>query len=110
MVVLCFVKDLAVGSKIRAACEGKTYRYTPARSNESFDAALAKSPGLVIIDLNIQGADPFSAIQAAKSSGGARLVGFYSHIDPTPADKAAGLGMTEIYRRSKFFSNLDEIL
>ena len=109
---LVLIKDLVLGTQIRAVCEQKQKIYKSARSNEAFNDSLqGLKPECAVIDLNISSADPFLAIkQAQKSKSIKRIMCFYSHVNQDLADRAAALGISEIYRRSKFFNNLEGLL
>ncbi len=114
MTILVLVKDLVLSSQIRTACEAASIEYVSGRSNEKFLHNLqALSPEKVVIDLNVEGVDPIQAIQDAKKVlANDKIICFYSHVDIEAAEKAmyAGVDNSQIYKRSQFFSNLQEVL
>jgi hypothetical protein len=114
MNILVLIKDLVLSTQIRTACEKAGHTYHSGRGNQKFEETIGSvKPEKVIIDLNIDGADPFKAIEHAKSSMPLEnILCFYSHVNTELAEKAEEIGLKEaqIFRRSKFFTNLSTIL
>lgn len=114
MKILVLIKDLLLSSQIKGACEASGHEYASGRSNQKFlDHLTNLKPEKVVIDLNIDGADPFSAIDEAKKLiAPEKIICFYSHVDVDLLDKAVSAGISEdqVFRRSQFFSDIAQAL
>ncbi|MDQ3570764.1 MAG: hypothetical protein M3396_09140 [Actinomycetota bacterium] len=95
--VAAYVPDLMDRSKVAAAGD-VTFVTTP--------ADLAATPAdLVVLDLSRPG-----VLEALTDLGGARTVGFASHVDHELLAAAAAAGCDEVLPRSRFFARLGELL
>ena len=67
-------------------------------------------PDLVIVDLNAR-SEPLAAVQQLRASQpDLRIVGFLSHVQTGLAEQAKSAGFDEVMPRSRFSSNLADIL
>ena len=103
LLILC--RDLLMGSKITAAAQSAGVAFKVVR-----DAAkLSGQPGRkLIVDLNQDGA--VEAASAWRSSGGAEVVGFVSHVDAETIQRARSAGLDRVLARSAFVEALDSIV
>lgn len=98
--IAAYVPDLMDRSKVAAAAgEGEvTFVRTPA------DLA-AVGAEVVVVDLARPG-----VVDALAQLAATRSIGFASHVDRTLLEAARAAGCQEVLPRSRFFSNLDELL
>lgn len=109
--VIVFVRDLMFSGRIRAAAEAVGRQLVVTRDLATFQQKLCESPdALVFIDLNVQGADPMAAIDAALAYPDAHLVCFLSHVDAEAARQARARGASTILARSAFVTQLPKLL
>lgn len=95
--VAAYTPDLMDRSKISAALDGCRFVARP--------EALVGLAGVdvVVVDLSKRGvADALAAIVA----GGARVIGYGSHVDRELLATAEAAGVTDVLPRSRFFSRL----
>ena len=97
--IAAYVPDLMDRSKVAAAAGDEvTFARTPA------DLA-GMGADLVVVDLARPG-----VLEALPGLGGARTIGFASHVDRDLAAAAEAAGCGEVLARSRFFSSLAELL
>ena len=107
--ILVAVRDLVFRSKIQAAADrlGVPVKLAP-RGASLAEAARELGGGTILVDLNEPGV--IDQIGAAKTSGGARLVGFLGHLQRDLIDAAEAAGADEVLTRGQFVARLDELL
>jgi hypothetical protein len=95
--VAAYTPDLMDRSKISAALPGCRFVATP-------EALVGLAGvGVVVVDLSKKGVlDALPAIVA----GGARVLGYGSHVDHALLGAATAAGVDEVLPRSKFFARL----
>jgi CheY-like chemotaxis protein len=113
-VILAIVDDLLFASKIRAAAGRLDVSVTFARSAEIALAELrARTPSLVILDLNSPRTDPMGIVAAMKADPATShvpTVGFVSHVQTDVIDTARQAGIDQVLARSAFVAQLQDIL
>ena len=108
--VLTIGRDLIFSSKISGAARNAGRTSRSVRSIEDLKQGLAEKPTHVIVDLNVEGLDIPEAIQLVQAATPApRLMAYYSHVETEVARQARGLGVMEIYARSKLVQLLPEL-
>ena len=111
-VVIAFVTDLIFSTKI--ASTGKSLE-VPVRIVRSVDALSERladdDVGLVLIDLNADGANPLDAIRATRQlADPPRIIAYVSHVQTDLAAAAGEAGADEVMPRSAFSAQLPELL
>jgi hypothetical protein len=100
MTVIAYVPDLMDRSKVAAAVPATVFVRDP--------GGLAAGVGdVVVVDLSRPGV--LAAVRAV-AGGGARVIGFGSHVDRAVLDAAREAGCGEVLARSAFFARLGELL
>ena len=97
--ICAYVPNLMDRSKVAAAAPGDVTFVRTAAELAGTDAEL------VVVDLTRPG-----VLDALPHLGGARTIGFASHVDRELAAAAAAAGCREVLPRSRVFSSLDELL
>ena len=112
--VIVAVDDLMFSSKISSAAKLLGVEIAFARSPEAIvEAVRAKSPRLVILDLNSQRVRPLEAVAALKADASlARVptVGFVSHVQADLIADARQAGIDQVLARSAFVTQLPRLL
>jgi len=111
--IFIFCSDLIFSTKITGTAKALGQPFAVARTVERLGTLLegAGEGALVIVDLNIGGADPLGAIRLAKARPvPVRVVAFLSHVQVELAAAARDAGADEVMARSGFSSRLPEIL
>lgn len=108
--ILAIVEDLMFRSTLEAAAA-----HLGAALTVSKDAAPALRPGSawtrVLIDLNLEQADPLDAIQAIRAAHPEMpVIGYYSHVQLELQRQAIQAGCTAAMPRSAFIRQLPELL
>ncbi|HEY2430722.1 MAG TPA: hypothetical protein VGI06_17440 [Acidimicrobiales bacterium] len=102
MTVVAYVPDLMDRSKVAAAAPAAAF---VAAASQLVGAA---GPGdVVVVDLSRPGV---LDVLAAVVAGGARVVGFGSHVDRPLLEAARAAGCGEVLPRSAFFARLGQLL
>lgn len=111
-VVLVYADDLMFTSKIREAAGAAPVHIRVARNPEGLDEAVgAVKPVLVLADLDARHLEAASRLGALKSHlTGARLIGFFSHVDTERAAEAKAAGFDRVLARSAFVQELPRLL
>ena len=110
--VLVVVPDLFFATRIAATAQALGVENTACTAAEALEACRREPPDLVILDLHGSG-DPAGlarALKADPASGGARIVGFYSHVDQETRRTAEAAGVDEVLPRSAFTARLSALL
>jgi DNA-binding NarL/FixJ family response regulator len=111
LIILC--TDLIFSTKITGTAKALARPFLVARTLDKLDGALtAAAPRpLLVVDLNITGADPIAAIHAARAHANApQIVAFLSHVQADLAAAARAAGADKVLARSAFTATLPEIL
>ncbi|MGH7179313.1 MAG: hypothetical protein ACREJC_18195 [Tepidisphaeraceae bacterium] len=99
---LVFVRDLMMGSKIRAAAgAGAAVRFVRSPDELVGGARL-------IVDLNQPGAIEAAIAWQAATAG--QTIGFVSHVDQETIERARKAGIGQVLSRSEFTARLPELL
>jgi hypothetical protein len=106
MNVVAVVDDMFFASKIRATAEAVGVEISFPRTKESL-IEKARQADLVIVDLHSQRFDPLSL---PADLGGARLLGFFSHVEVELQRNALAAGYQQVVPRSVFARDLAQIL
>ena len=106
MSVVAVVDDMFFASKIRATAEAVGVEISFPRTKESL-IEKARQADLVIVDLHSQKFDPLSL---PADLSGARLLGFFSHVEVELKQKALAAGYQQVVPRSVFARDLAQIL
>jgi DNA-binding NarL/FixJ family response regulator len=111
--VIAVVSDLIFSTKITGTGKALGRPVSVARTIErlrEFLAASEKSDNkLVIVDLNVSGPDPMTAIREAKSDG-AQVIAYLSHVQADLAAAARDAGADQVMARSAFTDQLPQLL
>src|SRR5205814_670586 len=111
--IFIFCSDLIFSTKITGTAKALGQPFAVARTVERLGALLeaAGAEALLIVDLNITGADPLAAIRLAKAHAvPVRVVAFLSHVQVELAATAREAGADEVMARSGFSARLPELL
>jgi hypothetical protein len=111
-VVLVYAEDLLFTSRIREAARELALEVRVARNAAALaDAVAAAPPRIVLADLDSPRLAAVNAIVPLRASlGGARLVGFFSHVHVERSTEARNAGFDAILARSAFVRELPAIL
>ena len=106
--VLALVPDLMFGSRLRSALESAGDELQLVAAEPPLRARLADeslpAPEVVIVDLTddqLDGAGVVESLLAAGLLGGARTLGFYSHVDAPARERAEQAGIELVVPRSR---------
>jgi hypothetical protein len=103
LLILC--RDLLLGSKITAAAQSAGVAYRVVRDAAKLEGLAGER---LIVDLNQDGA--LDAAVAWKRAGGAKVIGFVSHVDAETIQRAQAAGLDQIVPRSRFVVDLPQIV
>jgi hypothetical protein len=106
MSVVAVVDDMFFKAKIRAVAEAVGVEISFPRTKEAL-LEKARQADLVIVDLHSQKFDPLTL---PSELSGARLVGFFSHVEVELQRKALAAGYQTVVPRSVFTRDLAQIL
>ena len=106
MSIVAVVDDMFFASKIRAVAEAVGVEISFPRTKESL-IEKARQADLVIVDLHSQRFDPLTL--PAELSG-ARLLGFFSHVEVELQQQALAAGYDRVVPRSVFSRDLAQLL
>jgi len=111
-IVLLWVNDLIFETKIRSTAQALGVALFSVRNIAALSAELDRArPSLVIVDLNASGADPIEAVATAKTHAAKpRVVAYVSHVDADLAARAQAAGVDEVMPRSRFSTQLPQVL
>jgi DNA-binding NarL/FixJ family response regulator len=106
--VLALVPDLMFGSRLQSALQAAGDELQLVASEPPLRARLADeslpAPEVVIVDLTdeqLDGAGVVESLLAAGLLGGARTLGFYSHVDAAARERAERAGFDLVVPRSR---------
>jgi len=106
MSIVAVVDDMFFKSKIRAVAEAVGVEISFPRTKESL-IEKARQADLVIVDLHSQKFDPLTL---PADLSGARLLGFFSHVEVELQRQALAAGYDRVLPRSVFTRDLAQIL
>jgi DNA-binding NarL/FixJ family response regulator len=106
MSVVAVVDDMFFKAKIRAVAEAVGVEISFPRTKEAL-LEKARQADLVIVDLHSQKFDPLTL---PSELSGARLLGFFSHVEVELQRKALAAGYQTVVPRSVFTRDLAQIL
>ena len=113
-VILAILDDLMFTSKIRSAAQHAGVTVAFARSAQSaLEQMRARTPALVVLDLNNPRTDPIGTIATMKADSALAPIptlGFVSHVDADTIAAARAAGADEVIARSAFVTQLSDIL
>lgn len=109
--VAVFIRDLIFETKIKSTGHSLGVGTVVVRSVTELETLLQESAvRLLIVDLNTAGPTALDAIRAAKSTAEVRVLAFVSHVDTDLVDPAIQAGADMVMPRSRFSSQLPELL
>jgi hypothetical protein len=102
--VLALVPDMMDRSRVAAAAASAGRDLVVVREPAELAALLADGAALVLLDLGRPG-----VLEVLPSLGGARTVGFVSHVDRELIRRARAAGCGKVVARSVFFAGLADL-
>lgn len=109
MSVLVLIDDLMFKSQVREVGVAQSVDLIFIRKGEPI--VPMESVRTILLDLHLRSRDPFSAISELQNNfPGARLIGFFSHVDEVTAARAREMGVEEVLPRSLFVKKLPQLL
>jgi CheY-like chemotaxis protein len=108
--IVALVDDLFFQAKILETARKLNVTVTMVATGEQFVAEAAKSPSLLLVDLNArQGA--LEALERLHAAGNrCPIIAFLSHVQVDLAERARTAGCRQVMPRSQFTQNLAAIL
>lgn len=108
--VVAYMDDLFFQMKLAETAKHLGLEVKVASNADSLLELLDPLPRLVIVDLNAK-SSPLAAVERLRhAQPDLRVIGFLSHVQTDLAAKAQAAGLDEVMPRSKFSSNLPQIL
>ena len=104
---IALVRDLMFSSRITATARAAGVEVTVVR--EPGKLAEASGAGLLIVDLNLEGAIEAAVAWKGATAGG-QVVGFVSHVDTQTIQRAREAGIGRVMARGEFVRVLPELL
>ncbi len=86
---------------------------TATSDRATLDRARSERPSLIVMDLGDERLAPFETIRALKgdpATAGARIVGFFSHVDVEIRNRAIDAGCDVVLPRSAFVKQLPRLV
>jgi hypothetical protein len=108
LIAVTLFDDLMFASRVAEAARASGIGVHRVRSKEALLEACAAGPAVVFVDLD-RPALPLPEIVEAAGQG-ARIVGFFSHVEPEKGREARRLGFTRVLPRSAFVKELPAML
>jgi DNA-binding response OmpR family regulator len=111
-VVLALVSDLFFSAKIRETAHQLGVPCEILRDAARFASRAGEAgPSLVIVDMNVRGADPGGGIRAVRAGSAAvPIIAFFAHTDVELHQAAIDAGCTEILTRGQFSKRLPDLV
>jgi len=107
---MTIVTDLMVGVRIEEAAKTAGAEVETVGSlEEGAERVRSRAVEVVVVDLAIAGLD-LEAIVSLGRGAGARVIGFYPHVDAALRQAAKRAGIERAYPRSRFLRELPRIL
>lgn len=111
MSIVALVTDLLFVSKIKGTADSLGVPLTVARDVGCVMAAVQAGARLVIVDMNVSGADPPQVIHQCKAAPDPpRVIAYLSHVQQDLAAAARNAGADQVLPRSRFSEQLPDIL
>lgn len=108
--VLAIVEDLLFQSKIQGVAASLGVEVRIATTFAQAQAAWA-DPAVVVVDLNIAGADPLEVVRTLRARRPAvPIIGYGSHVQTELLVQARAAGCTTVLPRSVFVQQLPRLL
>ncbi|HWF46164.1 MAG TPA: response regulator [Bryobacteraceae bacterium] len=111
--VVAVLSDLMFTVKIQEAAKRAGFEVVFVKSREDAVEQAKKNPAVIILDLNMTGADPLEVIRTLKAdreTSGVSLLGYVSHVQVDLKHAAQETGCDMVIARSAFSQNLPTIL
>ena len=109
VILVPFVKDLMLGSRIEALALQGFQIQKPDWENVA--GGIDPERSVILIDCNLSAPDPKKLIRICRAAyPRIPIVGFVSHVDVPSKREAEEAGATAVYPRSKFFGQTAAIL
>jgi CheY-like chemotaxis protein len=111
--VVAVLSDLMFTVKIQEAAKRAGFEVVFVKSREDAVEQAKKNPAVIILDLNMTGADPLEVIRTLKGdreTSGVSLLGYVSHVQADLKHAAQETGCDTVIARSAFSQNLPTIL
>lgn len=109
--IIALQDDLFFGVKIEHAAKRAGLSVTFVKSEQAVMEALAKTPAILIVDLNTPSVDPPALIGRVKSEfPSVPAIGYVSHVQTELRERASAAGFDAVLPRSVFSARLEEIL
>jgi PleD family two-component response regulator len=113
-IVLAMLDNLFFAAKINQAAGMAGFEAVYAKNAElGLEKALAKSPRLIIVDLNANTGSPLDLIRSLKSNEQLKsipVIGFFSHVNVELQERARAAGCDRVMARSAFEQSLIRLL
>jgi len=108
--ILAVVDDLMMGVRIEEAAKTLGAEVETAGSlGEGAERLRSRAVDVVVVDLAMDGLDLEATVSLGLAAG-ARVVGFYPHVDAALRQAAKRAGIERVYPRSRFLRDLPLIL
>ena len=109
---LAIVSDMVFASRITGTAAKLGTPCQVVGDLRSLESALSESePKTVLVDMNLEGLSAGEAIRTVKSlRPGARVIAFFSHVQTELMEQARSAGADDIWPRSLFVQNLQQVL
>jgi CheY-like chemotaxis protein len=110
--VLAVVNDLFFRVKLESPAKQAGWQITFATNSEQALAEAGKKPDLILLDLNLQGADSLAILRALRNDEAARtvpVVAYVSHVQVTLRQQAEAAGCAQVLPRSVISERLPQI-
>jgi Response regulator containing a CheY-like receiver domain and an HTH DNA-binding domain len=108
--VVAYMDDLFFQMKLAETAKHLGLDVKVASNADSLLQLLDPLPALVVVDLNAK-SSPLEAVQRLRAAQpNLRVIGFLSHVQTDLATSAKSAGLDEIMPRSKFSTQLPQIL
>jgi hypothetical protein len=106
--IVVLVRDLMFSGRISAEARAAGVGIQMLRDPGKLAEFPAPTAGLLIVDLNLDGAIPAAA--AWRQAGGRQVLGFVSHVDTQTIERARSAGIDQVLARSAFVKLLPDLL
>jgi DNA-binding NarL/FixJ family response regulator len=111
MPAVAVVTDLIFATKMSSTATTLGARLSIARSIPRLRELLGQSPGIVIVDLDLDGVDAIEAIGVCRAAAAPpRIVAYVSHVRADLVTAARAAGADEVLARSAFVARLPGLL
>jgi hypothetical protein len=108
VIAVTLFDDLMFASRVAEAARATGIGVQRVRTADAVREACASGPAIVFVDLDRPALPLADIVEAA--GPGARIVGFFSHVEPEKGREARALGFTRVLPRSAFVKELPALL